>query len=181
MILCYTSMKSTNYKLEDIFSIHLNELFKAEKDYLLYFDKLSASTTTEELRSALSADRSGQASHVSRLEKIVDSIEITPAIGIDELHTAVEKQLKKIVKDRKKPGLFKDIQILKVLKDIYGIKISSYSSLQVIAENLDMEHPALMLEQSLEDSRNNIAYLIQIERNIIYPQFKSKSDNVQKK
>jgi hypothetical protein len=91
----------------------------------------------------------------------------------DLLSTAILKELKKIVASKSKPSLLKDVQILTVLKSVYAFKSAAYSSLQVIAEKLQLEQPALLLEQSLEDSGNNMAYLIQIERNVIYPQFKS--------
>lgn len=164
-------MKKSNYSLEELFATGIQELYDAEKEYLNYFLKLSASASFDELNSSLSPERSEQASHVSRLETI--SIENKVNTESDSITAAIIKQLNKLAADKKKPSLIKDIQILKLLKQIYGAKIASYSSLNLIAENLQLEQAATLLEQSLEDSRNNMAYLIQIERNIIYPQFKS--------
>jgi len=166
-------MKKANYNLEEIFAMRIQHLLETEKEYLNYFEKLSGTATIKELNASLSPERSEQSNHVSRLQLIVDTMESSSTANSDLLSTAILKELKKIVASKSKPSLLKDVQILTVLKSVYAFKSAAYSSLQVIAEKLQLEQPALLLEQSLEDSGNNMAYLIQIERNVIYPQFKS--------
>lgn len=162
-------MKTSPISLEEIFRTQINELHATEKKYLKSFEALSAVSETKELRSALSPDKSEQASHVSRLVRIQESLKLKTSRQSSTLSEELLGQIKKALGNKKQQSVFKDIQILQTLKSIYGVKIASYSSLQLIAENIDLKLLAELLAQSLEDSRNNLAYLIQIEQNIIYP------------
>ncbi|MES2454821.1 MAG: DUF892 family protein [Bacteroidota bacterium] len=162
-------MKTPPLNLEELFRSQITELHATEKKLLKSFESLSAATQTDELRSALSAERSAQADHVSRLALVLQSLKMKATRDSDTISEELLKQVSEVTGYKKQQDLFKDVQILHCLKAVYSIKIARYSSLQLIAANLEMKHPAILLAQSLEESKNNFAYLIQIEQNIIYP------------
>lgn len=162
-------MKTPPISLEEIFRTQINELYATEKKYLKSFEALSAASETEELVSALSEEKSWQDSHVSRLAMILEFLKLKATRQSSTLSEELLGQINEVSGYKKQKNIFKDIQILQTLKTIYGVKIATYSSLKLIAENIDLKQPAELLTQSLEDSRNNLAYLIQIEQNIIYP------------
>ena len=162
-------MKTPPLNLEELFRSQITELYATEKKLIKGFKSLYASSQTDELKSASSPDRSEQLTHVSRLAMILQSLKLKASRASDTVSEALLQQLPEVTGYKKQKDVFKDIQILHCLKTIYSIKITRYSSLQLIAENIDKKPMATLLAQSLEDSRNNFAYLIQIEQNIIYP------------
>jgi ferritin-like metal-binding protein YciE len=162
-------MKTPPLNLEELFRSQITELHATEKKLVKGFESLWTSSLTDELRSALSPERSDQLTHVERLAMILQSLKLKASRDSDTLSEVLLQQLSEVTGYKKQKDLFKDIQILHCLKNIYSIKIARYSSLQLIAEIIDMKPTAALLAQSLQDSRNNFAYLIQIEQNIIYP------------
>jgi ferritin-like metal-binding protein YciE len=162
-------MKTPPLNLEELFRSQITELHATEKKLIKGFESLYASSQTDELKSASSPERSEQLTHVSRLAMILQSLKLKASRASDTVSEALLQQLPEVTGYKKQKDVFKDIQILHCLKTIYSIKIARYSSLQLIAENIDKKPMTTLLAQSLEDSRNNFAYLIQIEQNIIYP------------
>lgn len=162
-------MKTLPLNLEELFRSKITELHATEKKLSKGFESLCLASQTDELRSALSPERSEQLTHVSRLALILQSLKLKASRDRDSLSEELLQQLSEVTGYKKQKNVFKDIQILHCLKTIYSIKIARYSSLQLISENIEMKPASALLAQSLEDSRNNFAYLIQIEQNIIYP------------
>lgn len=162
-------MRTPPHNLSEIFNTQVIELHATEKKYLKVFEQLSNAAQTPELRAALSSEKSGQEDHVSRLLLVIDSLKLKHSRVSNSINEELLKLANEVAGYQKQQSIYKDIQILQLAKLIFSAKSCAYSSLQLIAENRGQNIAADIMAQSLADIRNNLAYLLQIEQNIVYP------------
>ena len=163
-------MKTPPISLKEITCAMISELFASEKKYLTLFKQLAEASHTEELRTAVAPESTELESQISRLLLLLEQLKLKQS----RVSSPVDEELiiaaKNAIGFKKQTSLLKDIQILQIAKLIYNSKIAYYSSLQLLLLQLEMAQGSALMEQSCTENRNNFAYLIQIEQNIIYPQ-----------
>ncbi|SEB09966.1 DUF892 family protein [Pedobacter hartonius] len=156
--------------LPDIFKNSLAEQLAAEKKYLKVLEKISGSLMTDEFKSAISPSETDIESHISRLSGSMAALKqksaAKPSVIDDELLSMLKAH------SGKGQSILNDILILHIIKLIFSIKVSRYESLHRMASALGYQEYAMLLEQCSKDDQNTIAYLNQIEQNVMYPEVK---------
>ena len=162
-------MKTPPNNLSEVLNEMLLTCHASEKKYTKLFEQFSELALTEELRACLSPARNELDQQIERLALILKSLKLRP----HRISSATDEALLELGKEvcgyMKQQSVHKDAQILHVAKLITYQKIALYGSIELMARSLKMDETAVLIAQSLEESRNAGAYFSQIEQNILYP------------
>ena len=142
----------------------------AELKYEKLFVRLSARSETDELRASLSADRNELAQQRRRTAQVMKSLKVPAKKELSGVDGALLENGKDIAGGKRNRGTRgSDVFILGLAKEITFLRIARLGTLVAICRELGSEPAAVLLEQSLSECRNTVAYFGQIEQNIIYP------------
>jgi len=161
-------MNTDALTLPDIFKNALAEQLAAEKKYLKMLERISGSLMTDEFKSAISPSETDIESHISRLSGAMATVKQKSAAK----PSVIDEELLGMLKTHsgKSKSIVNDIRVLHTIKVIFSIKVSRYESLYRMAAALGHEEHSMLLEQCSKDDQNTIAYLNQIEQNVMYPE-----------
>lgn len=162
-------MKTPPNNLQEVLQNMLTETQASGIKYEKLFKEFSDLAHTDELRSCLSPDRNDMEEQNSRLLLCMQALQLRPSRIIADLDETLLAIGKEVCGYKKQQSFHKDIQILQSAKSICLQRVGSYSSMEQIANSLKLDKIESLLAASLEDSRNAVAYFIQIEQNILYP------------
>jgi ferritin-like metal-binding protein YciE len=155
--------------LLDFFLERTVDLCQAERQFMKCFVALSIAAFTDELRIALDTPSTEAESHIGRLEQILSSLGRKETKMECEVVASLAKKSNGLIKKNEPGTPMRDAAIVYSAQLIQHYKIASYSVLQPIAEELNLEQASMLLEQCLTEEKNTSAYLTQIAQNIINP------------
>ncbi|RZK73920.1 MAG: DUF892 family protein [Pedobacter sp.] len=161
-------MKIPPNNLKELLSETLTEFHATEKKLLKSVTQLADSGLTQELKTAVSPEGTNAESQLERLEIVMKNLKLKTS----RISSPLSEELIKLAKDtsgfKKQVSLLKDAQIIQTALMINQFKISTYHTLHLMLTRLGHNMEATLLEQSLSESKNNAAYLLQVAENIIY-------------
>jgi ferritin-like metal-binding protein YciE len=147
----------------------LKELLCFEKQTLKCLAKLSYASLTDELRKGLSPASFDQQQHIDRLKLCLKQVRAKQIKESQEPLSPLFSQAELARKSSRTPSVSRDLQLLHSGVSILNVSQCNYQELYQMAEVLDLQTAAELLEQSWKDVQNACAYLFQISANIIYP------------
>lgn len=140
-----------NAHLHEPFIDALKDVFDAEKQLVKAIPKLAKAATSESLKECLSSHLSETEGHVSRLEKVFESIGETAKgktcaamKGLVEEGSEATKQ---------KDGSARDASIIAAAQKVEHYEIATYGTLRAWAEAMGHEEASSILQETLDEEK----------------------------
>ncbi len=146
------------HKLEDLFLMHLKDIYHGEKQILAALPKMVDRASNSALRDALDKHRSETADQIDRLEQVFTMLQVSPS---GEPCEAIEGLIEE------GEELFENFQDSEVLdagliaagQAIEHYEIARYGTLCAWAEQMGLQDAVALLEQTLAEEKNADASL----------------------
>lgn len=129
----------------------LKDMYFAEKHILEALPKMQNAATTEELQDAFEDHHLVTQKHVSRLEKVFKSIGETAEAKKCDAIIGIVKEGENIIKETDEGTMTRDAALIIAAQKVEHYEIASYGGLVALAETLNLEQAADLLQMTLEE------------------------------
>lgn len=132
----------------------LKDMYFAEKHILEALPKMKEAATTEELQDAFEDHHLVTQKQVSRLEKVFKLIgESAEAKKCDAI-IGIVKEGENIIKETEEGSMTRDAALIIAAQKVEHYEIASYGGLVALAETLQLERAADLLQMTLEEEED---------------------------
>ena len=155
--------------LQEFLTAGLHDVYYSEKALKKCLAALSIASFTDELKRALAAPSTEVEAHVSRLELIFKFQKIKITKGKDPVADALAVKAGELIRKNEPGTIQRDVAIIYCAQLMVYHKIAAYQVLLALAQEMELQEMATLLEQCLAEDKNTAAYLTQIAGNIVNP------------
>lgn len=132
----------------------LKDMYFAEKHILEALPKMKEAATTEELQDAFEDHHLVTQRQVSRLEKVFKSIDESPEAKKCDAIIGIVKEGENIIKETEEGTMTRDAALIIAAQKVEHYEIASYGGLVALAETLQLERAADLLQMTLEEEED---------------------------
>jgi ferritin-like metal-binding protein YciE len=158
---------SGNTQLEKLFHDALKDIYWAEKHLTKALPKMQKAATTAELQSAIEAHLAQTEEHVTRLEKVFESIGHKAQAKKCDAMEGLLKEGDSIVEETEEGTATRDAGIIMAAQKVEHYEIASYGTLVTFAKTLGHEEAAEILQSTLDEEKEADQNLTAIAENDI--------------
>jgi ferritin-like metal-binding protein YciE len=138
--------------LQDVFQEQIEDLYSAERQLVQALPKVAAAAQSEELKKAFNEHLDETRGHVQRLDEIIGQLGVTPSThckGMEGLIAEGEEVMAE-------PGdpVAKDAALIAAAQRIEHYEIAAYGTARTLADELDLDSAADLLDQTLDEEAN---------------------------
>ena len=156
-----TNTSSKSSQLMELFEDGLKDIYWAEKALTKALPTMAKNATSEELIDAINNHLTETEEHVTRLEKVFDSIgKKATAKKCDAMEGLIEEG--KGILEETEIGVVRDAGIIAASQKIEHYEIASYGTLRQFAETLQLTEAAKLLEQTLDEEKRSDEKLTEV-------------------
>lgn len=152
--------------LKTLFGRQLQDVYDAEKQLVRALPKIAKSASSPELREAVTEHLEETRNQVQRLEEIFEDLGIKaksrPCAGMKGL---VEEGKETMEEDAR--GGFMDLALIAAAQRVEHYEISAYGTMRALAEQLNEDRAADLLQQTLDEEAEADRKLTQISESIL--------------
>lgn len=142
--------KSSKETLEDIFEGILKDIYWAEKFLTKALPKMAKASHNEELREAFENHLEQTTSHIDRIEKCFDILELRAVGKKCAAMEGLVKEGTEVMEDHEK-GHARDAALIAAAQKIEHYEISTYGTLRTMANVLGKVQCAKLLEETKDE------------------------------
>lgn len=165
-----------NTQLEKLFHDALKDMYWAEKHLTKALPKMQKAATTAELQSAIEAHLAQTEEHVTRLEKVFESIGQKAQAKKCDAMEGLLKEGDSIVEETEEGTATRDAGIIMAAQKVEHYEIASYGTLVTFAKTLGHEEAAEILQSTLDEEKETDQNLTAIAENDINWQASAESE-----
>lgn len=160
---------SNDSMLGDFFTDELKDIYWAEKHLVKTLPKMMKAANSTELKDAFQEHLDVTKTHVTRLEKVFESLGKKPQAKKCDAMEGITKEGESIINDTDEGTATRDVGLILAAQKVEHYEISTYGGLQQLAITLGHEAVADMLEETLQEEKEADSLLTEIaENNINY-------------
>jgi ferritin-like metal-binding protein YciE len=153
--------------LEKFFLDQLQDIYYAENKITQSLPKMSAATTTGELREAFEDHLHQTQRHVKRLEKVFESIGKHAEGKRCEAIEGIAREVESIINETEDGTLTRDAALIIAAQKVEHYEIATYGGLVQLAITMDLHEAADLLDKTLVEEEDTDARLTEIAENEI--------------
>lgn len=153
--------------LEKFFLDQLQDIYYAENKITQSLPKMSAATTTGELKEAFEDHLHQTQRHVKRLEKVFESIGKQAEGKRCEAIEGIAREVENIIEETEDGTLTRDAALIIAAQKVEHYEIATYGGLVQLAITMDLHEAADLLDKTLVEEEDTDARLTEIAENEI--------------
>ncbi len=145
----------TDSQLSKFFADQLCCLYQAEKELLIPVTRMQQAASMEELKALFAAYSLQLHKQAMRLEEIFNILLISPESGPCDAMLGMIKEIDRTIQQTIEGTITRDAALIIAIQKAAHYKIAAYGSLEQLATSLGMEDVTNLLNQSLQDEKDN--------------------------
>jgi ferritin-like metal-binding protein YciE len=138
--------------LQDVFQEQVEDLYSAEKQLVQALPKVAAAAQSEELRKAFNEHLDETRGHVQRLDEIIGQLGVTPSTHCKGMEGLIAEG-EEVIAEAGDP-VAKDAALIAAAQRIEHYEIAAYGTARTLADELDFDGAADLLDQTLDEEAN---------------------------
>lgn len=147
--------------LNDLFVHELKDLYSAEKQLLKALPKMAKAATNEDLREALENHLAETEEQFSRLEEILESLDVSPRGAKCPAMEGLIEEGKEFLEEDTEDDV-RDAAIICSAQRVEHYEIAAYGCARTFAEQLGHDQAAQLLQQTLDEEKSADGKLTEI-------------------
>ena len=156
-----------NSQLEKYFMDSLKDIYWAEKALVKALPKMQKAATTDELKSAIEDHLQQTQGHVTRLEKVFETMEQKAQTKKCDAMEGLLKEGTSIVEETEDGSMTRDVGIIMAAQKVEHYEIATYGGLVTLANTMGNSEAAKILGQTLEEEKEADKTFSEIAENSI--------------
>jgi ferritin-like metal-binding protein YciE len=141
------------HTLQTLFIDHIRDLYDAEKQLTKALPKLVKAANSKELASAIREHLEQTQNHVSRLEKVLATVD-APAKGKPcKAIKGLVAEGAEAIKEHKGQGALCDLAMIAAAQKVEHYEVSGYGTARTMAERLENAEAARLLQETEDEER----------------------------
>ncbi|MCF6402132.1 ferritin-like domain-containing protein [Chitinophaga filiformis] len=156
-----------NSKFHQLFLDQLKDMYWAEKALVKALGKMQKAATSEELMDAIAHHQEQTREHVTRLERVFESLGQTPKAKKCPAMEGLIAEGQECIDDTEEDTAVRDAGLIICSQKIEHYEISTYGSLRTLAGRMGHEDAARLLEQTLNEEKETDVLLTQLAESSI--------------
>lgn len=149
----------------DLLVEELKDLYSAENQLLKALPKMAKAADSEELRDAFLTHRKQTEGQVKRLEKVMKKLGESPKGKKCKAMEGLIEEAKEVLEEDYEPAL-RDLALIVAAQKVEHYEIAGYGSARTLAELIDKNDVAQLLQQTLDEEGAADKLLTQIAGNV---------------
>jgi ferritin-like metal-binding protein YciE len=138
--------------LQDVFQEQVEDLYSAEKQLVQALPKVAAAAQSEELKKAFNEHLDETRGHVQRLDEIIGQLGVTPSTHCKGMEGLIAEG-EEVIAEAGDP-VAKDAALIAAAQRIEHYEIAAYGTARTLADELDFDGAADLLDQTLDEEAN---------------------------
>lgn len=139
--------------LKELFIDELKDIYWAEQHLVKALPKMIKGATSDELKNTIQEHLTQTEGHVSRLERVFESIgEKAKAVKCEAMDGLL-KEADELLKETDKGTEVRDVAIISAAQKVEHYEIASYGTLKALAGTLGYSEAQGLLQQTLEEEK----------------------------
>jgi ferritin-like metal-binding protein YciE len=152
--------------LKDFYIDELKDLYDAENQILKALPKMAKAASSDELRAAFEEHLEQTQTHVERLDRVFEQLEMKPKGKKCEAMKGLVEEGKNLMAEDADPDVM-DAALICAAQKIEHYEIASYGCLRTYAEQLGLDEQAELLEETLEEEKDTDDNLTELAKSCI--------------
>jgi ferritin-like metal-binding protein YciE len=168
------TQKSGKESLKKIFEELLQGTYSAEQQLIKALPELAKAAQNEELQDAFKNHLQQTQKHAERIEKIFDRLKISKSTETCKAMEGLIEEGRKIIKEHE-DGITRDSALIIAAQKVEHYEIAAYGSLVELADVLQLDKIADLLEKTLEEEKETDELLSDIAQDVNDEAYESNS------
>jgi len=160
-------MSAQNTQLEKLFVDLLKDIYWAEKHLTKALPKMQKAATTEELQSAFEDHTAQTEEHVSRLERVFETMGKKAQAKKCDAMEGLIKEGESAIEETEEGSMTRDVALIVAAQKVEHYEIAGYGGLVTLAKVMGQDEVAEILADTLEEEKQTDQLLTQIAENDI--------------
>jgi ferritin-like metal-binding protein YciE len=139
--------------LQQFFIDELKDIYWAEKHLVKTLPKMAKAATSEELQQAFTDHLEETKEHVSRLEQVFETLNQKPQAKKCEAMEGITKEGEEIIEETEEGTATRDVALILAGQKVEHYEIATYGGLVQLAQTLNLEDVAEILQSTLEEEK----------------------------
>jgi|SRR6478735_160816 len=140
-------------KLKKLFEDQLKDIYWAEKTLTKALPKMAKNATSKELVTAITNHLKETETHVTKVEKIFESMGKKPVAKKCEAMAGLVQEAQEMMEETEE-GAMRDAAIISASQKVEHYEIASYGTLRTFANILQLTEASVFLEEILVQEKN---------------------------
>src|SRR3954449_12488400 len=138
--------------LNDVLEEQLTDLYSAEQQLITALPKMAQAASNTELRQAFETHLQETRGHFERLQELLPTLGFQTGGETCEAMQGLIKEGEKVVQAQGDPNA-KDAALIAAAQRVEHYEIAGYGTARTLAEQLDMDDAASLLEETLDEEK----------------------------
>lgn len=156
-----------NSKFHQLFLDGLKDIYWAEKALVKALGKMQKAATSEELADAILTHQEQTKEHVSRLERVFESVGQTAKAKKCPAMEGLIEEGQEVIDDTDEDTAVRDAGLIMCSQKIEHYEIATYGSLRTLAAKMGHDEAVQLLEQTLNEEKETDVLLTQLAESSI--------------
>jgi ferritin-like metal-binding protein YciE len=156
-----------NSKFHQLFLDGLKDIYWAEKALVKALGKMQKAATSEELADAINTHQEQTREHVSRLERVFESVGSTAKAKKCPAMEGLIEEGQEVIDDTEEDSAVRDAGLIMCCQKVEHYEIATYGSLRTLAAKMGHDEAAQLLEQTLNEEKETDVLLTQLAESSI--------------
>lgn len=153
--------------LKELFVDELKDIYWAEQHLVKALPKMSKGATSDELKKTIEEHLGQTENHVTRLEKVFESIGEKARAVKCEAMDGLLKEADELLKETEKGTEVRDVAIISAAQKVEHYEIASYGTMRTLATTLGYSEAAGLLEETLKEEKTADSLLTEVAENYV--------------
>jgi ferritin-like metal-binding protein YciE len=143
-----------NSALHALFIEELKDIYWAEKHLVKSLPKMAQLATSEELKEAIENHLNETEMHVTRLEKIFESVNEKASTRKCEAMAGLIDEANRTIEGTEEDSLVRDVAIISCAQKVEHYEIATYGTLKTLAQQMDYPEAVELFSATLDEEKN---------------------------
>lgn len=149
----------------DLLVEELKDLYSAETQLLKALPKMAKAASSEELKDAFNTHLKQTEGQVKRLEKVMKKLDELPKGKKCQAMEGLIEEAKEVIEEEYEPAL-RDLALIVAAQKVEHYEIAGYGSARTLAELIEEDDVAELLQETLDEEGDTDKLLTQIAENL---------------
>ncbi|MFL5789585.1 MAG: ferritin-like domain-containing protein [Flavisolibacter sp.] len=154
--------KTDETMLKELFIDELRDIYWAEKYLTKALPKMQKAATSEELATAFEDHLAATEEHVTRVEQVFESLDMTARAKKCEAMAGLVMEAQKIIDELPKGSAVRDAGLIIAAQKVEHYEIAAYGSLVQLAKTMGENDIAEILQETLDEEKETDVLLTEL-------------------
>jgi ferritin-like metal-binding protein YciE len=159
------SMKNSEF--HKLFVDEIKDIYWAEKALSKALSKMQKAATSDELANAFEQHQHQTETHVQRLEKVFELLELKPVAKKCLAMEGLIKEADELKEDTEDGTMVRDAALISAAQKVEHYEIASYGTIATFAKIMGHTDIAKLLDQTLAEEKNTDSTLTKIAESLV--------------